>query len=57
MLFSEKKFKKVAELSSYPTIELFGKKVIEIKDEMAEETFTVFDHPVIRIYKRILKSL
>jgi len=53
MLFSEKKFKKVAELSSYPTIELFGKKVIEIKDEMAEETFTVFDHPVIRIYKRI----
>ena len=32
------------------------KKVAEFKyldDELAEETFSVFDHPVVRIYKRI----
>jgi len=52
-LFEQKKFKKVAEFSSYPTIKLFDKKIIEIKDEWAEETFSVFDHPVIRVYKKI----
>jgi hypothetical protein len=53
MLFDGKKFKKVKEFTSYPTIELFGKKLFEMRDEFAEETFSVFDHPVIRIYKRI----
>ncbi len=53
-LFSGKLgFKKVAEFSSYPKIEIFGKKIIEFPDEVAEETWTVFDHPVIRIYKKI----
>ena len=52
-LFSGKLgFKKVAEFSSYPKIEIFGKKIIEFPDEAAEETWTVFDHPVIRIYKK-----
>ncbi|MBI1863240.1 glycosyltransferase family 39 protein [Candidatus Microgenomates bacterium] len=45
-------FKQVAEFSSYPRIELFGKTILELPDEVAEETWTVFDHPVIRIYKR-----
>lgn len=45
-------FKKVAEFTSYPKIEVFGKKIIEFPDEAAEETWTVFDHPVFRIYKR-----
>lgn len=45
-------FKKVAEFSSYPRIQLFGKTIWELRDENAEETWTVFDHPVIRIYKR-----
>ncbi len=52
-LFSEKLgFVKVAEFSSYPKIKLFNKTLIEFPDEEAEETWTVFDHPVIRIYKK-----
>lgn len=46
-------FEKVAEFTSYPKISIFGKTLIEFPDEQAEETWTVFDHPVIRIYKRI----
>ena len=46
-------FSKVAEFSSFPKIQLFGKTIIEFPDEEAEETWTVFDHPVFRIYKRI----
>lgn len=45
-------FKKEAEFSSYPKIVLSGKTLIEFPDEEAEETWTVFDHPVVRIYKR-----
>jgi hypothetical protein len=53
-LFSQQlPYRKVAEITSYPHISLFGKKIYEIRDENAEETWTVFDHPVIRIYKRI----
>jgi hypothetical protein len=52
-LFSGKSgFTKVAEFSSYPRIQLFGKTIFEFPDESAEETFTVFDHPVMRVYKR-----
>lgn len=46
-------FRQVAKFTSFPRIEFFGKKIIEFPDEDAEETWTVFDHPVIRIYKRI----
>lgn len=45
-------FRKVAEFTSFPRIELFGKTLIKFSDEAAEETWSVFDHPVIRIYKR-----
>lgn len=45
-------FQKVAEFSSFPGLSLFGQSIVEVNDEKAEETFTVFDHPVIRIYKR-----
>jgi Dolichyl-phosphate-mannose-protein mannosyltransferase len=48
-LFTSGSYEKVAEFTSFPTISLFG---IEIPDEQAEETWSVFDHPVIRIYKR-----
>lgn len=52
-LFSGKLgFKKVAEFSSFPKISIFGKTIFEFPDEGAEETDTVFDHPVIRIYKK-----
>jgi len=46
-------FKKVAEFSSYPKISFFGKTLFEFPDEEAEETWTVFDHPVIRVYKKV----
>lgn len=41
-------FQRVAEFSSYP--ELAG---IKINDTSAEETFWVYDHPRVRIYKKI----
>lgn len=45
--------RKVHEFTSYPKIELLGKTILEFPDEKAEEGWTVFDHPVIRLYKRI----
>jgi len=45
-------FEKVAEFTSFPRLQLFGITLIEFPDEAAEETWTVFDHPVIRVYKR-----
>ena len=46
-------FVQVAKFTSYPTINFLNNKLFEQKDEEAEETWTVFDHPVIRIYKRV----
>ena len=47
LLFSEKLgYQKVAEFSSYPKI--LG---IQINDDSSEETFQVFDHPTIYIFK------
>lgn len=51
-LFSGKLgFEKVAEFALYPSVDFFGSHW-EFPDELAEETWTVFDHPVIRIYRR-----
>ena len=57
-LFSGKLgFEKVAEFDSFPKICLpFTNNCLEFPDEEAEETWTVFDHPVIRIYKRVVKK-
>lgn len=53
-LFSgELGFEPVAEFSSYPAIEIAGATLIAFPDEKAEETWTVFDHPVVRIFKRV----
>lgn len=46
-------FQKAAEFSSLPRITFFGKTLYQINDESAEETWTVFDHPVVRVYKKI----
>lgn len=44
-------FEKIAEITSYPQIGI-GNLKIEIPDEQAEETWSVFDHPVIRVFKK-----
>nr|MBP6993953.1 hypothetical protein [Candidatus Woesebacteria bacterium] len=52
-LFSGKSgFTQVAVFTSYPRIQLFEETIFESPDEPAEETSTVFDHPVMRIYKK-----
>jgi len=45
-------FKKIAEFAAYPKISFLGQTLLKFPDENAEETWSVFDHPVIRIYKR-----
>ncbi len=53
-LFSGKSgFTQIGEIASYPSITLMGKTIWEWNDEDAEETWTVFDHPVVRIYKKV----
>jgi hypothetical protein len=56
LLFSNQLgFKKIQEISSYPSLPLISQFLnfpISFPDEVSEETFTVFDHPVIRIYKK-----
>lgn len=44
-------FKEIKEFNSFPSLGL-GKFKIEFPDEKAEETWSVFDHPVIRIFKK-----
>lgn len=51
-LFTENlAFKKVAEFTSYPQIAI-SKWRFEIPDQMAEESFTVYDHPKVVIFRR-----
>lgn len=44
-------FEKIKEFNSFPTLRV-GKLKLEINDESAEETWSVFDHPVIKVYKK-----
>lgn len=44
-------YKQIKEFNSFPRLSLLGV-VLEIPDEKAEETWTVFDHPVIRVYQK-----
>ncbi len=48
-------FKKVAEFSVYPTLEI-GNWKLEIRDDVADESFTVYDHPKVMIFKNIGKK-
>ena len=50
-LFADKStFQKVAEITSYPKLKI-GNWEFEICDDLAEEAFTVYDHPKVLIYK------
>ncbi|MEO6508847.1 MAG: hypothetical protein ABIO02_02745, partial [Patescibacteria group bacterium] len=52
-LFADKLgFVKVKEFSGDPSIN-FGPVIWKFQDEIAEETWSVFDHPTIRIYKKV----
>jgi hypothetical protein len=42
-------FEKIAEFTSYPTIPFIN---VQIKDDSADESFTVYDHPKIIIFKK-----
>jgi hypothetical protein len=44
-------FAEIKEFSSYPMLQI-GNFKIEFPDEAAEETWSVFDHPVIRIFEK-----
>ncbi len=54
LLFSEQLgYRQVAEFSSYPQLKL-GTWQMEFPDEFnTEETWSVFDHPVIRVFKKV----
>jgi len=39
----------VAEITSYPAVPIFG---IQIPDYSADESFTVYDHPRVLIFKK-----
>ena len=45
-------FQKIAEFSNYPKIPLLN---ITIHDHQADESFTVYDHPKIMIFKKIMQ--
>ena len=42
-------FQRVAEFSSYPTVPILN---WSIKDDQADESFTVYDHPKVIIFKK-----
>lgn len=46
-------FTQIKEFNSYPQLQLeVGSLKLEIPDEAAEETWSVFDHPAIRVFKK-----
>jgi len=55
MLFAGKLgFEQIKEFHSFPSLEIENWK-LEIPDEVGEETWSVFDHPVIRVFKKTKK--
>ncbi|MBA3724784.1 MAG: glycosyltransferase family 39 protein [Candidatus Levybacteria bacterium] len=50
----ETRYKKVAEFTSYPSLQYLGIPVT-IGDDWAEEAFTVYDHPKVLIFKNTAK--
>lgn len=46
-------FERVATFTSVPRISLFGVQLWRLDDSSAEEAFSVYDHPEVRIWKRV----
>ena len=46
-------FERVATFTSAPRISLFGVQLWRLDDSNAEEAFSVYDHPEVRIWKRV----
>jgi hypothetical protein len=44
----------VAEFVSFPSLEI-GNWKLEINDSSSEESFWVYDHPKVEIYKKLVK--
>jgi hypothetical protein len=55
LLNNGSQFKKVAEFTSYPNIQI-GSLKLEIIDDPADESFTVYDHPKIMIFRKGAKT-
>jgi hypothetical protein len=53
VVLNKNKYRLIKTFYRYPRIGLFDKTILKIPDEHAEETFSVFDHPVIRVYQKI----
>lgn len=51
LLDGKSKYQKIKEFTSYPSLTYLGIP-IELPDELAEETFTVYDHPKVLIFKK-----
>ncbi len=51
LLANKTDYKKVAEFTSYPSLRYLGIP-LEIKDDQAEEAFTVYDHPKVMVFKK-----
>jgi hypothetical protein len=50
--FGPVQFKKVKEFTAYPQLHIFNF-TLQIPDDAADESFTVYDHPKIMIFKRV----
>lgn len=52
-VFDPDKYKLVQTFSSQPSLQLWDTVLLQIHDEFAEEAWTVFDHPTIRVYSKL----
>lgn len=52
-LFNPTKYQLVQTFASPPQIKLWDSTMLQLSDEQAEEAWTVFDHPTVRIYKKL----
>lgn len=52
LLAGKTQYKKIAEFASYPKLCLFKVGCLTLNDSLADESFTVYDHPKVLIFKK-----